>query len=96
MHATVRQYEGVENPADLIRELQVSFLPLMKSIPGIIDYYFVDVGEAGGRMVSMSVFETEVGTEESNKRAADWVRDHPNLIPTAKSVEAGEVVLRGE
>jgi heme-degrading monooxygenase HmoA len=93
MHATVRQYEGVGKPAELLKEAKATFLPLMKEIPGFIDYYFVDVGEAGGRMVSISVFETEAATEESNKRAAEWVRNHPGLIPTAKSVEAGKVVM---
>ena len=73
----------------LIREVTATFLPSMKSIPGYIDYYFVDVGDAGGRMVSVSVFETETGTAESNQRAADWVRDHPGLVPPATSVEVG-------
>lgn len=95
MHATVRHYEGITNPEELYRQVQETFLPLMKEIPGYIDYYFVDVGEAGGRMVSVSVFETEDGTAESNKRAADWVSNHPGLIPAAKLVEAGKVAVGG-
>jgi heme-degrading monooxygenase HmoA len=95
MHATVRVYEGVEKPAEAIKEVTATFLPLMKEIPGYIDYYFVDVGDSGGRMVSISVFETEGAAEESNRRAAEWVRSHPGLVPTAKSVEAGMVVVGG-
>jgi hypothetical protein len=95
MHATVRHYEGIGDPVELIKQVQATFLPLMKDIPGYVDYYFVDVGEAGGRMVSVSVFETEEGTAESNKRAADWVRDRPGLIPSAKLVEAGKVAVGG-
>ena len=94
MHATLRQYEGIANPSELIKEVDATFLPRMTSIPGYVDYYFVDVGDAGGRMVSVSVFETEAGTE-SNQRAADWVRDHPGLIPPATSFEVGEVVVGG-
>ena len=93
MHATVRQYEGVANASELIKQATDTFLPSMKSIPGFVAYYFVDVGEEGGRMVSVSVFDSDAGTAESNKRAADWVRDHPGLIPTATSVEAGKVVV---
>jgi hypothetical protein len=96
MHATVRTYEGVEKPAELLKEATATFLPQMKSIPGYIAYYFVDVGEAGGRMVSISVFENEAGTEESNKRAGEWVRNHPGLIPPARSAEVGSVVMGGD
>jgi hypothetical protein len=93
MHATVRQYEGIENPSELVRQVGETFLPRMRSIPGYISYYFVDVGEAGGRMISVSVFENEEGTAESNRQAAAWVAEHPNLIPPAKFAEAGPVVL---
>ena len=93
MHATVRQYENIENPGEVIRLVNESFLPLMKQIQGFIAYYFVDVGNSGGRMVSVSIFETEAGAEESNKRAVDWVREHPGLIPAAKSLEEGKVVV---
>ena len=69
------------------------FLPDQKTIPGFVSYYFVDVGEAGGRMISMSVFETEEGSAESNRRAAAWVSAQPGLIATASVVEAGPVVV---
>jgi len=61
-----------------------TFLPLQRDIPGFVSYYFVDVGEAGARMVSASVFEREEGTAESNRRAVAWVADHSNLIPPAR------------
>jgi hypothetical protein len=93
MHATIRHYEGIENASELTAQVEATFLPAMKEIPGFIAYYFVDVGEEGGRMVSVSVFNDEAGTEESNKRAAEWVREHPGLIPTATLVEAGRVVV---
>jgi hypothetical protein len=65
----------------------------MKDIPGFIGYHFVDVGDDGGRMVSVSLFAGEEGTTESNKRAAEWVQAHPGLIPPATSAEAGPVVV---
>ncbi len=93
MHATIRHYEGIEKPAELLELLKETFLPAIKAIPGYVDYYFVDVGDAGGRMVSTSVFQSSEGTEASNKLAAEWVAAHPGLIPAAKLVEAGDVVL---
>ena len=93
MYATVRQYEGIANASELVNQVSATFLPIMKQIPGFVAYYFVDVGEEGGRMVSISLFDSEEGTAESNKRAAEWVQAHPGLIPTATSSEAGEVVV---
>ena len=93
MYATVRQYEGITDPAELTKQVQETFLPLQKDIPGFVSYYFVDVGEAGGRMVSVSVFENEEGAQESNRRAAEWVANHPGLVPPAASAEAGIVVV---
>ena len=95
MYATVRQYDGVENPAELNKQVNETFLPLQKDIPGFVGYYFVDVGEAGGRMVSISIFDSLEAADESNKRAAAWVAEHPGLIPPAKSAEAGVVVVGG-
>ena len=95
MHMTMRHYEGVANPSELIREITATFLPDAKQIPGFVAYYFVDVGEAGGRMVSVSVFNDDTGTAESNRLSAEWNRAHPNLIPTASVVEVGDVVVSG-
>ena len=93
MFATVRQYEDVQNPAEVIRQVDDSLLPVMKEITGFVAYYFVDVGESGGRMVAVSVFENEAGAQESNARAIQWVSEHPGLIPPASRVEEGPVVV---
>lgn len=93
MYATVRHYEGVENPNELVRQVAETFLPVQREIPGFVAYYFIDVGEAGGRMVSVSVFETEEGTAASNRAAAAWIVDHPGLVPPSKLTEAGPVVV---
>ena len=95
MHATVRQYENISDPAELNKQVTASLLPTMKAIPGFVGYYFIDVGDAGGRMISVSLFENEEGTTESNRSAAEWVQAHPGLVPPAKSAEAGPVVVGG-
>lgn len=93
MYATIRQYEGIRNVDGVIKEVANTFLPGQKTIPGFVSYYFVDVGKVGGRMISVSVFETEEGSAESNRRAAAWVADHPGLITAASAVDAGPVVV---
>ena len=93
MYATLRQYEGIENAAEIIKEVAASFLTAQKQIPGFVSYYFVDVGESGGRMISLSVFTSKEGALESNRLAAAWVAEHPNLIPPATNAEEGPVVV---
>ena len=44
--------------------------------------------------VSISVYETEDGAEESNKAAAAWIKERlPDLAGSAPQVVAGEVVI---
>ena len=93
MYATLRQYEGIDNPTEIVRLVSETFLPDQRTIPGFVSYYFVDVGEAGCCMISLSVFSSEEGAAESNRRAAVWVAEHPNLIPPATNSEAGPVVV---
>jgi hypothetical protein len=68
----------------------------MEALPGFIAYYFVDVGEVGDRMISLSVFESSEAAEASNRIAAQWVErwiaEHPTTAPTSSRVDAGPVV----
>jgi len=91
MYATVRRYEGVTDPKEAGRRVQDGFVPLISQVPGFVAYYWVDAG--GGVMVSTSVFEDRAGAEESNRRAADWVRQSiASLLPNPPQITAGEVV----
>jgi hypothetical protein len=96
MHATLREYEGIQDPAEVLLPLREGLLAEMKALPGFIAYYFVDVGEAGDRMISLSVFESSEAAEASNQIAAQWIErwivEHPNKAPTATRVDAGPVL----
>ena len=91
MYATVRRYEGVSDPGEAGRRVAEGFLPLVSQIPGFVAYYWVDAG--GGVMISTSVFQDQARAEESNERAADWVRQNlAALLPDPPQITAGEVV----
>jgi hypothetical protein len=91
MYATVRRYEGVTDPGEAGRRVNEGFVPLLSQIPGFLAYYWVDAG--GGVMIATSVFQDKGGAEESNKRAADWARQHlASLLPNPPQITAGEVV----
>ena len=91
MYATVRRYEGVTDPGEAGRRVNEGFVPLVSQIPGFVAYYWVDAG--GGVMISTSVFQDQSRAEESNRRAADWVRQNlATLLPNPPQITAGEVV----
>ncbi|KOV94815.1 hypothetical protein ADK65_30520 [Streptomyces sp. NRRL B-1140] len=91
MHAVIRRYEGVTDPAEAGRRVNEEFLPLVRQVQGLVAYYFVDAG--GGVMVSTGIFEDRAGAEESTQRAGGFVRDRlAELLPNPPQVTAGEVV----
>ena len=91
MHATVRRYEGVTDPSEAGRLVNEGFVPLVSQVPGFVAYYWVDAG--GGVMISTSVFQDQSRADESNKKAADWVRQNlATLLPNPPQITAGEVV----
>ena len=91
MYAVVRRYEGVTDPAEAGRRVDEEFVGILREVPGFVAYYWVDAGD--GVMVSTSVFESRDGAEESNGKAADWVKENlASLLPNPPQVTAGEVV----
>jgi len=91
MYATVRRYEGVSNPTEAAQRVNEGFVPLISQIPGFVAYYWVDAGS--GVMISTSVFQDQASAEESNRRAADYVRQNlVSLLPNPPQITTGEVV----
>jgi hypothetical protein len=91
MYAAVRRYEGVTNPSEAARRVNEGFVSLISQIPGFVAYYWVDAG--GGVMISTSVFQDQASAEESNRRAADYVRQNlVSALPNPPQITAGEVV----
>lgn len=68
MYATVRRYEGVTDPGEVARLVNEGFLPIIREIPGFVDYYFVDAGD--GVMISTSIFEDSSSPEGWRVRGA--------------------------
>jgi len=91
MYATVRRYEGVTDPREATRRVNEGFIQLVSQIPGFVAYFFVDAG--GGVMISTSVFQDRASAEESNKKAADYVRENlAAVLPNLPQITSGEVV----
>ncbi len=84
MHAVIRRYA---NAAPLIEAMDRSpqeIERLMAAVPGFTAYHAV---RSGDTLVTVSVCRDRAGTDETTRRAAEWVRDH---VP-AGAVGAPEV-----
>jgi hypothetical protein len=91
MYSTIRRYEGVTDATEAGRRVDQGFIPLLNQIPGFVAYYWVDAGN--GVMISTSIFENRAAAEQSNQRAAEWIRANVrDLLPNPAQIIAGEVV----
>jgi hypothetical protein len=88
---TVRRYEGVTDTKETERLTKEGFVPLISKLPGFISYYWTDAGN--GVMISVSVYTNKEAEEESNRIAADFVKQHMTaLLPNPPRLTAGHVV----
>ncbi|MEW5956606.1 MAG: hypothetical protein AB1801_02700 [Chloroflexota bacterium] len=77
---------------ELVRRVNEGFVPIISQGPGFIAYSVLNAGE--GVVASISLFETQTGAEESNKMAANWVKQNlASLLPTPPEITAGEVMV---
>jgi hypothetical protein len=92
MYATLRRYDGIKNPDELAKRVREGFVPLISEHRGFVAYYWVDDSEEGV-MFSTSVFEDQADEEDSNRLAADFVKENlAELLPNPPTITAGRVV----
>lgn len=94
MHGVLRKYKLDPKRLDeVIRRVTEGGIPIIESIPGFVSYAIMDAGQ--GTMVTYSVYESQVGTNESTKKAAAWVKENiASMLPTPPDVAAGEIRVR--
>jgi hypothetical protein len=91
MYATVRRYEGVQDPAAAAKQVDEKFVPLISALPGFVEYYWIDLGN--GAMMSITIFKTLSDAIGANEKARVWVKDHlSSVLSPAIRIEAGTIV----
>jgi len=91
MFTTVRRYEGVSNPEEAAKKVDEVFIPLISSMPGFVEYYWVNLGN--NNMMSITMFETLSEAIDANEQSRVWVKQHlSSVLPTSVRVEAGTIV----
>ena len=91
MYAAVRWYPGGSELLDAIVQNESDVKRIISGIEGFRSYYMVRTAE--GDAMSVSVFDDQNGAEESNRQAADWVRQNAADVAVTPQLSGGEVVI---
>jgi hypothetical protein len=94
MFASIRHY-NLTNPEEFTKKVNEGFVPLISKTAGFVAYYGIDEGKGGWS--SVSIFETKEEAEESNKLAADFVKENlQSMIIGTPQINTGELVVHGK
>lgn len=81
MFATIRRYTAKDPGttkeifASLKRRIEEKFVPTLQDVPGFHCYYVIESDKH--ELVTVSLFESRAGAQESTRRAAEFVRNDP-------------------
>ena len=91
MHGVVRRYRGASALGDAMAGRSQEVRDIIGGVPGFVAYYAV---RSGDEVATITVCEDRAGTQESSRRAAEWVRQNlPGVAVTPETVE-GEVFVQ--
>jgi hypothetical protein len=93
MYAVVRTYsgQGASELFDLLGQREEDVKALISGVPGFINYAAVRGGDGG---VTVTVCEDKAGTDESSKRAAEWVKENVSASGNPPVITEGNTVLQ--
>jgi hypothetical protein len=92
MHVVVRSYsgEGASELFDLLGQRQDEVKELISGVPGFSHYAAVRTGDGG---ITVTACESKEGTDESSRRAAEWVKENVSGSPAPPTITEGDTVL---
>ena len=98
MYATIRRYTIRDTTAaqdavsGLKRRIEENFLPMLQDVQGFHSYYVVNANYR--ELVTVSIFESVAGAQESTRRAAEFVRTDParEMLSSPEVIE-GDLLL---
>ena len=92
MHAVIRHYRGNSQLMDVLAQNTDEVERLIRDVPGFVAYALARTADGG---FSVSVYEDQAGTQESTRRAAEWVRENaPQAAGSQPEVIEGETILQ--
>ena len=93
MYAVVRTYsgQGASEIFDVIEQREEDVKALITGVPGFVNYAAVRSGDGG---VTVTVCEDKAGTDESSRRAAEFVKENVSATANPPAITEGNTVLQ--
>ncbi|MCW3008252.1 MAG: hypothetical protein JWP17_2878 [Solirubrobacterales bacterium] len=93
MYAVVRTYsgQGASELFDLLGQREADVKALISGVPGFVSYAAVRSGDGG---VTMTVCQDKAGTDESSRRASEWVKANLSASASPPAITEGNAVLQ--
>ena len=92
MYVVVRSYsgQGASDLFDLLEQREDDVKSLISGVPGFVSYSAVRSSDGG---MTVTVCQDKVGTDESSRRAAEWVKENVSTIGSPPAITEWSTVL---
>ena len=93
MHTVIREYHGAnaETLFATMEERESDVRELISGVPGFVSYTAMRTGDGG---MTITVCDDKAGTDESTRRAADWVKENVGASIDPPEVTEGDSFLQ--
>jgi hypothetical protein len=93
MYVVVRSYsgQGASELFDALGEREEDVKNIITTVPGFVSY--AAFRSAGGGQ-TVTVCEDKAGTDESSRRAAEWVKDNVSVTVDPPTITEGSTILQ--
>jgi hypothetical protein len=93
MYAVVRSYSGpgASELFDLLGQREEDVKNLIGAVPGFVSYVAFRSGDGG---ITVTVCQDKTGTDESSRRAAEWVKENVSSMANPPVITEGSTVLQ--
>ena len=94
MYVVVRSYSGpgASELFDLLGQREQDVKDLIGGVPGFVSYAaFRSGGDSG---MTVTVCQDKAGTDESSRRAAEWVKENVSATGSPPVITEGSTVLQ--
>jgi hypothetical protein len=93
MHVVIRSYsgQGVSELFDLLGQREEDVKTIISGVPGFVSYAAFRAGGAG---TTVTVCQDKAGTDESSRRAAEWVKENVSTTVDPPAITEGSTFLQ--
>jgi hypothetical protein len=93
MYAVVRSYsgQGASELFDQLEQRNEDVKDLIGGVPGFVSYTAFRSGDGG---VTVTVCQDKTGTDESSRRAAEWVTENVSATANPPVITEGSTVVQ--